>query len=423
MISDYDATKRLSGHSAFWKFLEQIHAWRRFVVAVVGLFTLLGVLLAFVLPKEYQGVAAVLPSQKGGLLGIMGGSSGLGNLARQFAPLVGGGSELGTGFNYLAILNSRDAMEKVVKKFDLIRVYGIKDSSMEKAIKELRSKSNFEIDEYGAVVIKVMDREPWRAADMANYFVEVLNEINGKLSSEDAHNNMLVVEKRFNQNLVDLRAAEDSLQAFQQKYGYISLPDQMKASIATGSELEAQLILNEVKLGVIEKQLSQTSPDVRSLQEQITELKSKLNDLNRGNKGGNGGGFSLLVPFKKAPEQLKRYLDLYRNVELQAKLMEILYPLYEQAKLEEAKETPTVLVLDRAVPPERKARPLRLLIILSGFVLGMVVSISSVLIIEGGLKNGELRSGPLQERYHKFADSVAKKLVNWRLLNEREVIS
>ncbi|MGC8594967.1 MAG: GumC family protein [Candidatus Kryptoniota bacterium] len=416
MMPDYDKTKRLAGSSAFWKFVEELNIWRRFVILVVGLFTLLGFLLAFVLPKEYQGVASVLPSQKGGLLGLMGGSSSLGSLARQFAPLVGAGSELGTGFNYLAILNSRDAMEKVVRKFDLMRVYGIKDSSMEKAIKELRNNTTFEIDEYGAVVIKVMDKKPWRAAAMANYFVEVLNEINGKLSSEDAHNNMLVVEKRFNQNLADLRAAEDSLQSFQQKYGYISLPDQMKASIATGSELEAQIILSEVKLGVIEKQLSQTSPEVRSLQEQITELKSKLNDLNKGSNSGNGNGFSLLVPFRKAPEQLKRYLDLYRNVELQAKLMEILYPLYEQAKLEEAKETPTVLVLDRAVPPERKARPMRLLIIVSAFVLGMASSISLILMIEGGLKKRESESGSLQQSYYKFASLVVMKLRRWGLL-------
>lgn len=423
MTPEYSSLKYLSGRSAFWNFLEQIHIWRKFILVFVVFFTLLGILVAFVLPKEYQGVASVLPSKKGGLLGIMGASSGLGSLARQFAPLVGGTSELGTGFNYLAILNSRDAMEKVVRKFDLIRVYGIKDSSMEKAIRELRRKATFEIDEYGAVVIKVMDFQPWRAAAIANYFVDVLNEINGKLSSEDAHNNRLVIEKRFNQNLADLRAAEDSLQIFQQKYGYISLPDQMKASVAAGSELEAQIILSEVKLGVIEKQLSQSSPDVRSLQEQIAELKSKLNDLNRGGSERTGGGFSLLVPFKKAPEQLKRYLDLYRNVELQAKLMEILYPLYEQAKLEEAKETPTVLVLDRAVPPEKKARPLRSLIVISGFTLGLIISISLILIVNGGLRRGEGEEGSLQQSYHKLAGSAIKTLINFGLLDEKNFMA
>jgi uncharacterized protein involved in exopolysaccharide biosynthesis len=104
-----------------------------------------------------------------------------------------------------------------------------------------------------------------------------------------------------------------------------------------------------------------------------------------------------------------QYLDLYREIEIQSKLMEVIYPLYEQMKLEEARETPTVLVLDHAVPPLRKARPMRSLIVLSALVLGFVLSVVVILFLQGGIAK-DPGEGDLRKKYHDFSVRVTSKL-------------
>jgi tyrosine-protein kinase Etk/Wzc len=403
-------TKRSIG----WEFLELCFSWRKFILVVTVIFTVLGIALAFILPKEYEGKAVVLASEKsGGLLSMLGLGSQASSLAKQFTPLLSGGrSQIGNGFNYLAILNSRDAMERVVRKFNLMGVYSISDSSMEAAIKQLQSNTDFEINEYDEVVVKVLDKDPRRAAAMANYFVDILNEINGSLSSEDARNLRIVIENRYLKNLSDMELAEDSLKNFQQKYGAFSLPDQAKASVAAGAEIESQIILSQVRLSVLEKQMGSDAPEIQTLNDQIQALRQKMSELNTGRSsdaGSTKGDFSVFVPFKEVPEKSMQYLDLYRNVEIQAKLLEVIYPMYEQARLEEAKETPTVLVLDRAVPPEKKARPMRMLVVLSAFILGCTMSVVGIFILEGGIKK-DPDDGALQKKYHEFSLRIVGRL-------------
>lgn len=329
------------------------------------------------------------------------------SLAKQFAPLVGGGeTQIGSGFSYLAILNSRDAMARVVRKFDLTAVYSIGDSSVDKAIKRLRSNTDFQIDKYGAVVVKVFDESPVRAAGMANYFVSILNEINGSLSSEDARNLRMVIEARYLKNISDLENAEDSMKVFQQRYGVFSLPDQAKASVVAGAELESQLILAQVRLSVLDKQLSAGSPEIETLRQQIEAIRQKIGDLRSGKDMGGGDNPGVLLPFKEMPGRAMQYVDLYRDVEIQSKLLELIYPMYEQAKLEEARETPTVLVLDRAVPPEKKARPLRALIVLSALVLGFALSVLFAMSVNSGLSQpGE--GGSLRYRFKVWSVRIA----------------
>ncbi len=405
--------------SATWLFLELCYSWKKLILIVTGTFTVLAVILSLLMPNKFEGYASVLPSQKSALLNMMGGgvTSTVSNLAEKFGSLVGGSeSQIGSGFSYLAILNSREAMGKVIKKFDLIRVYGIKDSSIDAAIKKLSSNTDFALDRFGAVTVKVFDRSPERAAAMANYFVHLLNEINANLSSEDARNLRVVIQARYEKNLSDLSAAEDSMKVFQEKYGVFSLPDQAKASVEVGAELESQMILAQVRLSVLRKQFGNRSPEIMAAEQQIAALKKKMGDLRSGQDLTGNRESGVFLPYKEVPGKAMRYLQLYTDVEIQTKLLEMIYPMYEQTKLEEARETPTVLVLDKAVPPEKKTYPMRALIVISGLVLGFVLSVLFSLFVENGVKHsGSL--GPLENRYSGLSVRLRKKL-NPRRANE-----
>ena len=80
-----------------------------------------------------------------------------------------------------------------------------------------------------------------------------------------------MIEKRYLQTLSDLRAAEDTLKKFQQRYGIYYLPEQTTAAIEAAAELEARIIAEEVKLGILQRQFGEDAPEVKTAMIQINE--------------------------------------------------------------------------------------------------------------------------------------------------------
>jgi len=386
-----------------WDYFYVLYKWRRFIVINVLVITLIAVIVVLLLPVQYKATATVMAPRKSD---IFGGLGALGQSVREFAPFLRSlGGNQPPLFTYLAILNSRTAMERVVNKFNLIKVYGIKDSSMEKAVRKLRGNTDFEIDENGVLVINVYDEDRQRAADMANYFVDVLNEINIKLNIEEARNNRIVIERRYLQNLADLKSAEDTLKKFQEKYGIYYLPEQTKAAVEAAAELEARIIAEEIKLGILQRQLGEDASEVKTAKIQIEEMRKRLNQMKEGNNKLRNE-MSLFVPFKNMPELGLQYLRLYRDYEIQNKLLEFIVPLYEQAKIEEQKNVPVVQVLDRAVPPERKARPFRTLIVLSVFASSFILFVMIAFLSESFLNRKKILNS-LELKTYNFAQKIA----------------
>jgi len=158
-------------------------------------------------------LASVFPAEKADLLG---GLEGIASLAKSFSP-----SKALSSLNsnpesdrYLAILKSGTVFKAVIQKFDLVNVYGITSYPGEKTVKELLDNVEFKAEDEGNITITVYDREPQRAANMANYFVEMLNNTNTELQVQNARGNRQFIEERYKKNLTDLATAEDSLNYF-----------------------------------------------------------------------------------------------------------------------------------------------------------------------------------------------------------------
>lgn len=347
--------------STFWQFLYVLAKWKWFLLIWFTSIMVVITAILLLIPRSYKAEASVLPPRNSN---ILSGLSGLSTVMQSVSPLL---SRTGIGsasptFTYLAILNSRSVMDSVISEFDLVKVYGISNFPMETAEKQLRENTKFDIDENDALNITVIDRDATRAADMANYFITLLNEIFTKVSVEEAHNNRLFIQQRYEKNLEDLRSAEDTLEEFQQHFKVYDMPQQAKAAITAGADLEAQRIAAEVELGVMKQQYGEDAPQVKLKSLQIQELNQKLQDLQTGSGADFSKGAGILPAFKNVPELGIAYLRLYRDYEIQTKLLEFILPLYEQAKIEEQKDTPAVIVLDKAIPPERATVPKRLFI-------------------------------------------------------------
>lgn len=185
------------------------------------------------------------------------------------------------------------------------------------------------------------------------------------------------------------------------------MPQQAKAAITAGADLEAQRIGAEVELGVLRQQYGDDAPQVKLKALQINELNKKLNDMQTGSGSDFSRGASILPSFKNVPELGIAYLRLYRDYEIQTKLLEFILPLYEQAKIEEQKDTPAVLILDKAVPPEKASTPKRAFIeIVLAFVV-MSILIYLIHVFERvKLQKDELN--PLELRLRRYAEKSSR---------------
>lgn len=388
----------------FEDFLIVLVKWRKIIFWNTFIVTIAVLIFSLFLDNWYTSKASILPpKKKGGLFGdVAGFSTAIKDISKTLGRL---GSTSDEAYNYLALLKSRSASELVIKNFDLRNVYEIDDDKpFEDVLKELESNVNFSVEDEGNVSISVQDKNPSKAAAMANFYVKILNEMSINLSTQEARNNRIFIEKRYNQLLVDIKSVEDSMKFFSQKYNIYGIEEQTKAAITVAAELKSQIEMNQIELDMMKISLEETHPLVIQKQLQINSMKTKLKEMKFGE---NITATEFFIPFKEIPEVGIKYLRIRRDFEMQTKLMEFLLPIYEQAKIEEQKEIPVVLILDSAVPAEKKSSPKRSLIVVAAFLLSLFFSASYVLVRNSF---SEIKNHP--ERYQKLREGIIIPLKN-----------
>lgn len=377
--------------STFIEFITVLVKYRLFLFWFVFIITAGATLYALLAPKWYKSTASVFPAEKTDLLSTL---SGLSSLAKGFsaskglAALTGANTEAD---RYIAILKSATITDDVIKKFNLRKVYDMEDDYYEKVVKEWQSNLDLEIQDEGNLTITVYDKNPQRAADIANYLVERLNEINTRLSVTNAKANREFVEKRYLQNIADINNLESAMREFQEKYGVIAIPEQIEATVKSMSNIYLELYKKEIEYNVMQQNYGNDHPLVQNTKLEMNELRKKINQLNAGTDISQKD-VKLLIPFKEAPQLGNDYLKIYRNLEIQYKILEFIQPLYEQAKVEEARNTPSVIVLDKAAPAERKAKPKASIFAAVSFVVSFVLGIFITFLID--LMNRIKRNNP-----------------------------
>ncbi|MDQ7053536.1 MAG: GNVR domain-containing protein [candidate division KSB1 bacterium] len=329
----------------------------------------ISVVISLLLPKWYKASARLLPPKPDSEL------FGLGSLENMvpFAGLnlFGQDDEI---LQLLAILQSRTMLNQIINEYDLQNRYNVEN--IEEAREALLDNCEFEIEENGTLLISVYDKKPEIAASMANRFAALLDSLNIHFKTRKARQNRIFIENRLRKAEQILAEAEKRFKEFQETYGAIALPEQTKAAIEAAATLQAEIYAVEVELSVKEHSLSPKHYTVVQLRRQLEGLKKKLEELIGGKLAANGRNTSpvenLFIPFDELPELGLKYARLFREVEAQAKIYEFLYKQYEQAKIREAHDTPTLQILDPAVPPLRKARPKRSIIVLISVFVTML---------------------------------------------------
>lgn len=385
-------------------YLFVLFKWKRFFFINIFIVLALTTTIVFLLKVDYKATAVIMLPEDG--------SSGLGNLG----SLIGGkNSAISMGAKLMGIsgasedmvfglLNSRTALLNVIDKFELQNYYEVSDNK-DKLLKAFRGDISFDPNEFGMIEINVINQSADTASLIANYFVELIDSLNIKINSEQAKNNRIFLEGRYRKNIDDLKLAEDSMFRFQKKYGIFAVPEQLEVAVKAAAEVESELTAKEIASHFAELQFGKNSPQHKMVLEETKILKDKVLELKNSEK--ISGATNVFFPFSQIPMMTLQYYRIYREIEIQSAIMEIILPMYEQAKVEEQKSIPTIMVIDHAVPPELKNSPKRLFIIVGVGFLFTFFFITIIYIAEASTKQTNF-SNQLSEKSFYFFSRLGK---------------
>ncbi len=283
-----------------------------------------------------------------------------------------GGSVLGmrtSGATIVGILNSRTVQDDIINQFDLKKIYG--ERRLEDARRLLQKRSSITEDRRsGIITISVQDRSAERAAKLAQAYVNDLNSRVASLTTSAAHRERVFLEDRLGKVKEQLDEATLRLGQFSSKNKTLDPQIQGKAMLDAASALQGQLIGAETELSGLQQIYGSENYRVKAASAKVGELRTKLRTMS-GSKtdGATDDGGQLYPSLEQLPLLGNTYYELARQAKVDESLYEVLIKQYELAKVEEAKELPSIKVLDEPVVPEQKSFPPRLLIILSGTFL------------------------------------------------------
>jgi len=317
--------------------------------------TIFAAIISFLLPKTFTATTLLLAPQQT--------QSNISAMLAQLNPVAAGLSrDLGLknpGELYVALLKSRTVEDNLINKFDLRKIYGYKTYLDTR--KKLEDRSDFKVLKEGTIEISVEDRDPARAAEIANSYTLELQKLTEVLAVTEASQRRLYYERQLLTAKNNLSDAEVALKETQEKTGLIQLDGQAKVIIEAAATLQAQIAAKEIQLQRLRLSVTDQNPVYKEVMQELSGLREQLEKMEQKKPGGNG---DIQLGTAKVPAAGLEYIRRFRNVKYYETIYELLAKQYEVAKLDEAKGSAIVQVIDKAVEPEKKSYPNRLLIIL-----------------------------------------------------------
>jgi tyrosine-protein kinase Etk/Wzc len=324
-----------------------LRRWRRYAaVALIAGAAMYGI--TFLMPTWYRSRTVLLPPEESE--SMIPGLSAFRFLTRM--PSIAGTEYATTGDVYRAILLSRSVMQTVADRFGLAAVYHTRGD--ENTVKELRNHVKVTLGADGLLTIEVEDRDKGRAAGMANSFATELDRFNVERRNSEAKRTRIFLERRVAETDSASRRSEASLQAYQESHHVVAPIESQSASVAPLADLMARQTSIQVQLAVLRTYL-------RDDNERVLQLKTELDELNR--------------RIGQAPQVVGELARLIRDVRLYQQTYTLLVAQLEDARLREAMDTPTITILDEAVPVSKRARPLRGIWALAAAVLAAGIAV------------------------------------------------
>ncbi len=337
---------------ALWKVL-----WnsKRKITMIIVLFLILGIVYAFIsTPLFYSNISIVPAAQTSPAVGM----SSLTSMATSIGLEMGAQSE---EVNILDFIQSRRLMEQITDKkwvtgtnqdsIDLITCWGINDTT------KIRYKTIKLIKSLASLVITFGEEDPapiWREKARV--------ELGNRIVPTQSQTGLILVEIWMEDPILVYDIAK-----------YIG-----DAVVRFNNEINSDYWRQNREF--IEKRMEEVKKELEKAEQALIDFQTENRRIT------------------DSPELQMILIRFTRDVEIQTQLYITLQNEYELARIEEVKDTPSILILDEAYYPAGKNKPKRIKIILMSMVVGFILSPPIFLIIRGVKSN----RSPRRKRKKKF---------------------
>jgi len=334
---------------------------KRLVLGLPIAAAVVSVVVSLLLPNVYTGTTRILPPQQSqptsALLAQLGGLPGL--AASGVAASLKNPNDL-----YVGMLKSRTVADNLIQRFDLNNLYEEKYQSATR--KRLQDLTTIVSGKDGIITVEVDDKDPKRAAAMANAYIDELYKLTTVLAVTEASQRRLFFERQLDLAKANLTKAEIDAQQAMHQGGVVAVEAQGRTAVETAARLRAEIAVKEVQISAMRTFAAEGNPDLKRTQQELEAMKREVART----EGGKG---SDAIEAPALDKSGINNLALLRNVKYYQTMVDLLTNQYENAKIDEAKDATLIQVLDKAVPPDRKSKPKNALIVaLAAFAAGFL---------------------------------------------------
>jgi uncharacterized protein involved in exopolysaccharide biosynthesis len=348
-----------------WKMLLVLAHRKVFITGFVLVCTLAAVAIALLMPKWYRAKTSILPSQYDQNIGLTGNFAQFTMSSAGFElPIMATPSDV-----YATMLKSETISRALIEDMSLLDYYG--ESSVQRCLLYMKEKTKVSVTGEGVIELYFQDKDPEFAARVANAYIKQLDELNREVKAGKAKQDREFIYQRLQNTKALLDSAQARLLRFQSENSAIDLEKQRDMALDAAASLKTQLALTTVSLDVKKNVFSADHPEIQRLELEVTELKRQLETLEK----GTGKDSYLNMPLSEIPRLTAEYAELKSEVALQEKVYLLLTELYEEARIKEQKDTPTIAILETAYAPEIKYKPKRSIIVLATFLASLALAV------------------------------------------------
>ncbi len=360
----------------------------------------LAMVVSLLLPVRYEAKVVLLPPQQNSSVGsaLLGQLGGMGSLAALASGSLGikNPSDM-----YVSLLTSRTVEDAMIQRFNLMQEY--QEKRMSDARKEFERRTTVVAgSKDGLIRISLEDRDPKRAAEMANGYVEEFRKLSASLAISEAARRRLFFEQQLQQAKDELTGAEEAMRKTQQSTGVLQIDSQARSLIESAAVLRGQVVAKQVQIQGMRSFAAEDNPELILAKQELVALQSQLERL-AGTQQDVGSDINLSKG--RVTQAGMEYLRRLRDLKYHETVFELLAKEFEIAKLDEAREGAIVQVVDAAVPPDKKSSPHRTLIVIAMTVLAFFVAVFWVLL-------GEIRARAFEQPGNQRLLEAIKRLWN-----------
>lgn len=350
---------------------------KRLVLGLPAVAAIVAIVASLLLPNIYTASTKILPPQQS--------QSSASAMLSQLGGLIGGAAGGLAGIKnpndlYIAMLKSRTMADVMIKRFDLMKRWDAQYASSART--QLASISSISAGKDGIITIEVEEKDPKLAAAMANAYVDELIKLTNSIAVTEAGQRRLFYEKQFNLAKENLARAEGAAKQAMDKGGISMVDEQGKSLLEATAQLRAQIAVKEVQIGTMRGYAAEKNPDLLAAQQHLAALRSQLAKI-------QGSGNSAIADTAGSGEKGSSSVALLRDVKYHQVVFEMLAKQYELAKIDEAKDTSIIQVLDPAIEPDRKSKPKRSLIVLIAVLAAGFLAVLWAFLAESMQKAGK----------------------------------